>query len=481
MAQIFGLFGKNQTKFHFLSGEKSYLLDSVGRLNTFLDANITNSDVFFEKLDVTKKKKLKVPTNDLTKISIGFIFGKKRFQPSVSDMQSNVKEEKLSSANLKADLIPRLNSILEMSSVTADMITITNDGHRITASVCCVFCTGPRAKNLCVQYDVPKNSHKAYWNISNFKRHAMKHMKNDGNHDLDIPNTVKTCDEPPEIFLDENQTAKPAMDGVVEDSNNMTTIELVITPNTNKKKMKTTVQIIEDDSPQNVSDELHSNLIYEQISEQNLSLTAAILMNRESVSEMEANFDDIATKIPVIKMKNDGSCLFWALSHQLFQCDVNSQHHHEKTMKLRAEVSTHIENNYDKYELVIQGRVLDNNEIYSKDAGLFFVKVMLRNPKCWGGTESIKAVSEIYKVNIIVFNEAETCSFPLGFVQDYKRTIAVAYRIGITRRGKINRNHYDSVAEFKQDVLLKCAAILAAKETNRVKMLSGVHELNDLT
>lgn len=67
---------------------------------------------------------------------------------------------------------------------------------------------------------------------------------------------------------------------------------------------------------------------------------------------------------------------------------------------------------------------------------------LLSKSTTWGGTESLKAISELEKINIIIFSEDDKPYFPFEFKDDYTRTVAIASRLNET---KTKRDHYDSI------------------------------------
>lgn len=70
--------------------------------------------------------------------------------------------------------------------------------------------------------------------------------------------------------------------------------------------------------------------------------------------------------------------------------------------------------------------------------------------KGWGGPETIQAVSSLYKVNVYIFNEDETCYISQNTNRMiYEKTVAIAYRFG--------RNHYDSVCDMNADDMYTAA------------------------
>lgn len=70
--------------------------------------------------------------------------------------------------------------------------------------------------------------------------------------------------------------------------------------------------------------------------------------------------------------------------------------------------------------------------------------------------ESIKANSDINKVNVLVFNENDTFHFHGHFNPTYERTVAIAFRKFINSKITQNKNHYDSIIEIDSNDVSDC-------------------------
>lgn len=84
-----------------------------------------------------------------------------------------------------------------------------------------------------------------------------------------------------------------------------------------------------------------------------------------------------------------------------------------------------------------------------------FVHKELHKENVWGGTESILAVSDIYKSNVLVVSESESFYF-IVFDLQYKKSVCIAYRSG--------RDHYDSITSITQENVF----LIAKKLSNRI-------------
>lgn len=470
---FFGLFASNIKNFRFMPGEKLQILELVKYVNQILnkDASIENQ---FEA-----PKKYKISTKDTIRSSVGLIFGRKysKWSPVL-----NLNENDITSCtpDSKTKLVQQIDNLLLTFglSITEDKISFTNDGRRITATVSCLVCEKDGQKRAYnVQYDAAKNSTKAYWNVSNYKKHLGRHssVKIETGDDQS-----KSCNENEVLMKMENSDdqSNNLNENKVSTSMKSIVVELNVSDNETKTVSNHDNNVLSDNkeesSPRNFYTsslfDRYKNEIYNQISEQNLRLTTSIMSNNELVQDMTLELSGQKTCVGVLKIRGDGNCMFAALAHQIFFHKINSPEHQKETANLREDAVAHIESNYEDYKKQVEARLNDNTQ-----DGKFFISVILRSSGQWGGAESLLAISRIYQVNILIFNEAESCWYPFELNLNYKRTVAIAYRLKIQtiRRNRIKnqpivRNHYDSISEVKQNILFTCTNILSANEVKRI-------------
>lgn len=217
------------------------------------------------------------------------------------------------------------------------------------------------------------------------------------------------------------------------------------------------------DSSLNSSKSADTNAIHEKPKRANKKLENEIRKQMKQqnshciprTSNMTIVLREKSIPISIVEIAKDGNCLFGALAHQIFCCNVNTLAHHDKVAKLRADVVKHLNENMESFECLLKWRT-ENTEIDSYS----FVNDLLSQPGYWGGEESLKAISEMYQVNIIIFNEGSTPLLPNGFNFDYKQTVWIAYRYdGIA----CSRNHYDSVYKIPDDLLDDIVEYLVSK------------------
>lgn len=87
----------------------------------------------------------------------------------------------------------------------------------------------------------------------------------------------------------------------------------------------------------------------------------------------------------------------------------------------------------------------------------------------WGGSQTIKAVSLLFEVNILIINENGSFYYTNGFDPNYKKTIMIAYRLSAVKSSPARRNHYDSVGNISVENILVISESLAKKETDELE------------
>lgn len=126
--------------------------------------------------------------------------------------------------------------------------------------------------------------------------------------------------------------------------------------------------------------------------------------------------------------------------------------------KLRREVINFIKENFESFQYELKNSIYDHNVNSNADFVITNVKedrqaclTFLENLKQdseWGGAESLKAVSLIYKKNIIILNENGGIHIP-NFSPKYESCVILAYRLASSDT-KLIRNHYDSVVNIEE-------------------------------
>lgn len=209
--------------------------------------------------------------------------------------------------------------------------------------------------------------------------------------------------------------------------------------------------------------------IYQQISEQISKINDYVILNNEKEEAMKFQINGAEHILNVVEVQGDGSCLFRAIIHQLYGDKVNSSKHNDLARKLREDVVEFIETHSNHFIEDIRERV-ENREGITKeniDAECEkFVTEELKDEVTWGGGETMKAVSSIYGVNILIFEESGKYYYRNGFNPHFETTICLAYTFfGLTfADSPQTRIHYNSVSNIEGNHIFSIASILSKKE-----------------
>lgn len=159
------------------------------------------------------------------------------------------------------------------------------------------------------------------------------------------------------------------------------------------------------------------------------------------------------------------SCLFRTLAHQLFDYKNGSDELETATAELRQDVVNFIDENFEAFKSILDGRLLEEKLEEDKKAQLPKDTTNLRKQLLneirngeWGGGETIYAVSSMYQCNIICFNENSEPTTVGDYKLDTKRCVFIAYRENPLLRV---RNHYDSAIAWDIALCTKLATLMA--------------------
>lgn len=450
---FFGPFVSNINKFRFLPGERNLIDEYSGYVTNIMKTKGIN---YFEST-----KTHKIAWKNIVELDCGLFFGERQKTRKNKKLQSRSIP---SNETLIAELVTRLSEtkkfFLEKHSIVPDFdisvkdIKIVNIGNRIIAVWQCPLCEKEKKKQLHVQYDVSKSNSTPYWNPSNVSKHLRLHASK-------LASAKQSQNQVNEID-NRNKTGQEDRLSVSKDNCNKSNDESLILPK---------------DNPVDITlIEKYEDMLYQQVSRQNLLLAQSNLTNNPKTDIMKFIFADRLENIKVVKIIGDGNCLFSSIVHQLFCFKLNSSEHYDAVHKLRSDVVDFIRSNLKDFEFVLKHRISPTGKVQNmEECCNRFLDTVLNIDKTWGGSETTLAVSKMYKVNVITFSEEDIYILPCGFNTEYSRTILLAFRgyskgnnqITIRKNNPIARNHFDSVFEVQQDVLKELAKKSAKIEAKK--------------
>lgn len=459
LVEHFGLYASNPDEFEFQLGDRMLIKQLVCGAQQIIDSKETNLGPNFFQVKERKRQKETAPSSSKKKKDPTDSLGETKII-QIDPVQFDV-------IKLKSDLTEKIIACLksygadqlintELEKVVDDeCINVTFEEAGVYGSINCVICTEKKVKKTKpkrVFYNLDSN----HWVVSNFAKHLKSHGLNLQESNVKKESSTEQTDD---TQKNEPTTQSPAKNII----NNSIMIS---------KKEEA------DFGCRNTNSDLVDNKletkIYSQISDQITMMMATSMQNSESQSDIEFELkENDCRSIVVAKTPGDGNCLFSTLAHQLFQNKIRSKSHKVVASNLRADVVNHIldDTKYPDFEYRLKERVYEKKN--AKDVVDItlecksFVNNELSQDKTWGGSETIKAVSDIYKVNIVEFKEDGPCILN-KFNENYNRSIAIAHRLSArtTKSGKQNRNHYDSVCDITSENMFAIAQRLAFIQTN---------------
>lgn len=417
----------------------------------------------------------------------------------------------------KSKLLLLINPLLQpfQVSITDDDINITNDGTKLTARVVCKLCTTEeKVKRICVQYEQSNINSCCYWSTSNFRKHLKSHsapvkstnklrdqqrIKRKQTQPLqtlskrsktDMTNSedgacVEKCVESNEapIVLTEPIMKQNRCFGATVKSHRTTQATMTIQLN---KKDGANANDSVSDSEVNLRD-LFTTVIIDQLNAQNERMSK-LMVDSKLADEMVFKLNNKTRRtVNVIRIDRDGDCLFASLAFHIHQNKIGTNRHSAAVKQIRQEAVSHIKKNYKSFKYQMHGRLFEecdgNGFVLGKDLdadALKFLDHTLLKSGTWGGAETIKAISELYQVNILVIEEENKCCFPFAFNMDYTYTVAIAFRLGENTQHSTKHNHYDAIWNISEHCLFNCAVDLAKAEVSRRKLKEDEQMVIDL-
>lgn len=353
------------------------------------------------------------------------------------------------------------DSILESFNLNSVSVKMT-DGKIYGEIICAVCENDPKKKRKIMSKRVfyENGNGSKFWVLANFKKHLKnvhklelaEHPKFDG-EESDRPLSMlkkKTASR----TKTKHEVDSPELDGNLRNidtfaSDRNFTVEIVDVPIYSSN--------YEFDSSFGTT---HENAMFHQISEQIKKMLEATLTNNDVTEDMSFSFShENSHTLTVAKIEKDGSCLFRSLEHQLSGRKVNTREQTHHTQQLRKNVVEYISDHHDSFRQALKSRVYEEmDESTVSDMDKECKKILdeyLPNDFYWGGAETLKAVKEMFDVNILTFDEKGQCRFFNQFTEANNRTLILAYRINPHRSEKVPiRYHYDSVCDIPSSAIV---------------------------
>lgn len=248
---------------------------------------------------------------------------------------------------------------------------------------------------------------------------------------------------------------------------NLTLLALKIEPCTPNGKQINQISKLDGDDKTFIED--CSDQLLTQMSLQCVKMVNATLLNAEPVRQVVFKEEQMEKTLKVCRIAPDGDCLFASIAHQLNGEKIGSVMYQNSTAALKKQIIEYIKNNIHDFERYLLGRVIEykpEKQITDKYADfLDFLDCRLSNRLSWGGFETMKAVTELFKINIVVLNEDGICKLGYRYSAEYNRSVILSYRdYNGTNQQTKQPNHYDSIIEISDGPLKRFARQAAQAE-----------------
>lgn len=371
--------------------------------------------------------------------------------------QSNTPNAGISQINIakhRTDLLAKVKKTIEKYEkpeakpeiTEADINVWTDNGVDIKGSVVCRLCDAdlPTKK---IKVFFQRSPCSGYWILSNLSSH------------------LQTCHS----NVDNDNEIQPEKNG--------TLLSLKIEPIIQAKRT-------EGEAAEEIDafeDEVCTQMFTQTIKMINTSMTSKERFHI-FIQKKHSETNTVQT-IKVCKMKPDGNCLYAALAHQIFHDKIDSNEHKLHTQELRSNVVDFIKQHFESFVHHLKGRVYDggktNKDItdVNKECLSFLEEELAKeggSKSHWGGTESIIAISQIHKVNIIIINQDGTCNTVGSFCPSHKKVLLIAFGSVNHRQSKQMLDHYDSIAHISDNLISELAKnfVSGSRKSQSLKKLS---------
>lgn len=371
MIEIFGpRHASNPTEFRFELGDKALIRTLVSHVKQLVDGNGKLSGL--ARFEMPRKKTRNKPLLSNAK-------------PRSYNKRTKSTTEK-SIESLQSELFERVQSCLksfgiDTSNFSNEMINV--EPNKTYGNVQCILCSQdsevkPKPKR--VYYHSGLKSR--YWVVENLKKHihnvhqCFTTVSPQNRKPKKSPKKMGTPKKtkPPKIKQEsvDHSTPKPIsivqINSDLDDSNvALSIIQSKLTSNASEP-----ISVNDDDFDDEFDADFEADLstnnnnpfsYLEQFSHQTTKMVEAVLTNGDTQSSMNFQLknDKTVRQLSIVKIKQDGNCMFSSCAHQLFRHGIHSVEHKKKIAQLRAKVVAHIldPNHFSEYQFALQDRVYE--------------------------------------------------------------------------------------------------------------------------
>lgn len=475
-SSFFGRFSSKPEAFRFDKGELKQILASVKFVKNTVDQPEENSNIKYftnEKIVIDKNKRSH--RKNLCNSVFGLIYGNIHHAGcglAVGAVMKNNETDKLRDKLFEktANVFGKYPHLLAKREWDKSMIQISTTENGFKGVISCIYCEkSDRFSEVAVYC---RSGNDANWINSNLISHINRRHNSNSNQskekipskNSDYENVAPSNDNLTDADWPDGDSLFPDMGNFDSANISSTTINLKIEHVERNRDSENPSDNAFDDTIEVDFEEI----MLSQISQQIERMNDAVSQNGEETKCVYFGKGNIIANRNVVirEAEKDGNCLFSSLCHQIYYHPVGSEEHETQWIKLRNDVVKHIQKNFNDYVQYLKSRVYNLNSEVEEDMLHTECRKFLdelSKPYTWGGIETIRAVGEIFKVNIVVINDDKTCNMPCAFNSEYEKCVLVYFSIV----GGTVRNHYDSVIGVSKPLGKKMFNMLVESEKKR--------------
>lgn len=477
-ACFFGPYAAAPEMFRFSPGDSKLILNMVRYVKRIVDEPEENAGLeHFTDISALDKKELQYEKHLACSV-FGLVFGHLERKPLLANQSKQalfVKVQELFSKYASDKAVQQRN-------LSLDMIEVQKDADKIKAKITCTFCKeGDLGAVVCIAFRPPGS-----WIMSNIDAHLKKKhphclVKSEGepsgisnNESFDETNANMDVKSSLEYPKDESVEASNQINGLTMDINSsMRSLEGAFTEmSTNSKENHAGMDI-----------KSYEDVIFDQLSVQSTRMTKSTTRNQDKLLTNSFGVRQAKVKqekaIKFCKMAGNGDCFFLAVSHQLYNVKAGTEEHTQIAHSLRESVVNYIKQDEQFLNFLhdLKTRVgTDHNatDIEIKAECMNFLD-KLSKTGTWAGMESIRAISEMRNVNIVVMNDDGTSYLPNHFNPEANRTIMILFGTTNKKPAKTNmeRDHYDSIVTVTSKKIELMSKEIDEAETRYTKFITA--------
>lgn len=418
------------------------------------------------------KTKTKVNYDDtIIYRDFGRFFSSKHTQISdILDSETRIKELKSSLHHQILSLLKSLDVEEEIrKQYNEDMVSVIIQKGKPSGLAKCLLCILNNVKSKKSEFAIwgKISKDKCYWTTSNFSQHITNtHLQPKAN------NRIENRVEIESVKKDRRRTKKLVETETMKKQRRYT--------QSFEEKHLCEIETINEPDGTDIE-----SIIFKQISIHLLNLNTT--QANDAKKGMTFYCGDEEHLLQTANITRDGNCLFHAIVHQLNEANVDPNDKFMLANQLRATVVSHISENRDDFKMdlldIAYSQLKEGEQIKEEDKDEAREKALklLGKNHVWGGTETLKAVISLYKVNILNINEYGHCYFIGGFDISLTKTIILAYMLKL-RIAKVKnlpnycRDHYESVVFMEDETILSLAKMISiemARKFESTKLVSN--------